>query len=372
MHWPRLFVLACFLFAFAAGAADGQCPVCGKRYTKQVYRVTRMGSDDKVLVCEDCAHLSTTCYICGVPVARNFTTCPDGRLICEEDAVRAVMDQAKAEKLFDDAKFWSQSLFSRFGALPNSNIRVLLESKTDLDNVGDRISYHPGGLLMGVTHTRKTDHGYEHVISLLHGLSQEPFLCISVHEYGHTWMHENLPAGRGINPATAEGFCEWLAYKFATERHSDQQVQVILKNTYTRGQVNAFIAAEDAYGFHRVIQWMKSGVDASLDRDAPDRIIHLKESGEAGAQAAAAPIAAAPAVAPQVRPDKLLLKGISGTASRRFALINDQTFMSGEQGKVRLGTSNVVVRCMEIRAKSVLVQRPANGMAEELFIGPVQ
>jgi hypothetical protein len=46
---------------------------------------------------------------------------------------------------------------------------------------------------------------------------------------------------------------------------------------------------------------------------------------------------------------------LSGSKARRFALINDGTFALNEQGKVRLGTSNVVITCKEIRNDAVVV-----------------
>jgi hypothetical protein len=65
-----------------------------------------------------------------------------------------------------------------------------------------------------------------------------------------------------------------------------------------------------------------------------------------------------------------VLRGISGTPQRRFALINDATLQKGEQGKVRVGGTNVVVRCLEISDASVVVT--VNGAAEQmqLFLKP--
>jgi hypothetical protein len=59
---------------------------------------------------------------------------------------------------------------------------------------------------------------------------------------------------------------------------------------------------------------------------------------------------------PTTVPDELVLKGLSGAANSRFALINDRTFRVGEFEKVRVGKTNVMVRCLEIGSDSVKIQ----------------
>jgi|WetSurMetagenome_2_1015567.scaffolds.fasta_scaffold101340_1 thioredoxin-related protein len=60
-------------------------------------------------------------------------------------------------------------------------------------------------------------------------------------------------------------------------------------------------------------------------------------------------------IQPPPRYAQLTLKGISGPANRRMALINNQTLGAGEAGRVKLGEGEVQVRCLEIRDKSVVV-----------------
>jgi thioredoxin-related protein len=73
------------------------------------------------------------------------------------------------------------------------------------------------------------------------------------------------------------------------------------------------------------------------------------------------------AAAPK-RYDDLKLTGLSGPATRRFAMINNQTFMTGETARVKLKDGEVGVLCKEIRAKSVLVQMDGATEAKELFL----
>ena len=53
----------------------------------------------------------------------------------------------------------------------------------------------------------------------------------------------------------------------------------------------------------------------------------------------------------------LVLNGISGTAGRRLAIINNRTFEAGEEGVVTPKSGPPThIRCLDIRADSVLVQ----------------
>lgn len=59
--------------------------------------------------------------------------------------------------------------------------------------------------------------------------------------------------------------------------------------------------------------------------------------------------------APPPRYTDLVLKGISGTKDRRFALVNNQTLAAGDTAVVKLEDGNMKVRCVEIRERSVLL-----------------
>ena len=53
--------------------------------------------------------------------------------------------------------------------------------------------------------------------------------------------------------------------------------------------------------------------------------------------------------------DKIILKGISGAAGRRLAMINNQTFAKGDELEVKAGQKKVHVKCLEIKEKSVVL-----------------
>ena len=55
-------------------------------------------------------------------------------------------------------------------------------------------------------------------------------------------------------------------------------------------------------------------------------------------------------------PVELHLNGISGTADRRLAIINNHTFETNEEGEVPTNPGRARIRCLEIKADSVLIQ----------------
>ena len=71
---------------------------------------------------------------------------------------------------------------------------------------------------------------------------------------------------------------------------------------------------------------------------------------------------------PTVNTDALFLKGFTGTADRRIALINNQTFAKGEEGEVKLGSGKVKIRVVEIKDKSVIIEIEGQSERKELVL----
>lgn len=63
---------------------------------------------------------------------------------------------------------------------------------------------------------------------------------------------------------------------------------------------------------------------------------------------------------------QLQLKGFSGPVNRRLAIINNQTLEVGEEREVTTSGGKIKIRCVEIRADSVLVELPNQGGRKEL------
>jgi hypothetical protein len=62
----------------------------------------------------------------------------------------------------------------------------------------------------------------------------------------------------------------------------------------------------------------------------------------------------------------LVLNGLSGTAGKKLAIINNRTFAEGESGEVPSRTGRVLVRCIEIKDSSVTVE--VSGERVELLL----
>jgi len=77
----------------------------------------------------------------------------------------------------------------------------------------------------------------------------------------------------------------------------------------------------------------------------------------------AKPVIDAKTAAPVVQ---LSLKGISGPANRRFALINNQPLAAGEDAYVRVPGGQVKVHCWEIREDSAVVSVEGDPVKKEL------
>ena len=153
-------------------------------------------------------------------------------------------------------------------------------------------------------------------------------IAFTVHEYAHAWVFENVPPARRktLSRDAHEGFCEMLAYLLMESLHEEEEMARMLRNTYTRGQIDLFLAAHRQYGINDVVDWMQWGVSSRLKaadlgdirnvempRPKSTALTNVLVYGQS--QAAA--------------PTRLLLKGISSTKNKPLALINDRTFAVG-------------------------------------------
>ena len=65
-------------------------------------------------------------------------------------------------------------------------------------------------------------------------------------------------------------------------------------------------------------------------------------------------------------PSNFQLKGLSGPAGKRLAVINNRTFGPGEKYEVTTATGKVIIRCEEIKENSVLIR--TEGMIDPVEI----
>jgi hypothetical protein len=366
----RLFcIVGLFMAALEWAGAEEllKCVVCDVAIEGKFYWMDGITVSRKQPVCKACSQLDTTCSACALPVKFNFKTLNDGRLLCRHDAAVAVLSQQAAERTFADARRDLLHSLARFGVLPDRNIKVHLVTRTEIDRMrGANAPGHSKTILMGLTQTTLVDkEQFEHSIYVIDGLPPARFLAVCAHEWAHAWVHENVPRERKLDASSTEGFCEWVAYKLMSERNETIEKKIILANPYTRGQVEAFVKADEDLRPYDIVKWMKEGMDGRIDAGNTGRVRLVQEQSPPQAllwQSSA----------PTRVPDQLTLRGISGNANRRFALINDCTLQKNETAKVRIGSTNVVLQCLRIGADSVTVRVRGSDQPTELFLSKIR
>jgi hypothetical protein len=252
---------------------------------------------------------------------------------------------------------------------------VLEDRKTFAQIVHKHAMERPEVTFTGHTAIIKTNGILRFKISLVTGLPKQLAIPTLVHEYAHTWLALNGRPKR-LSADAKEGFCELLFYKYAEEKGDSYYVQRCLHNTYTRGQIDAFIAAEKAYGLARIIQWIREGEGDHIELKNLAQIIVKPPPAAVPRPPPSVAVVDRPLfdgipVFPRPKYTDLVLKGISGNASRRLAMINDVTFASNERGKVRIAESNLTLHCLEIHQNSVVVQLQGEATSRTLSLNNI-
>ena len=362
----RLWTAAILLFS--AGLASGQqeiCISCEQPIQGTMYMAGSPYYTERKPVCGECAKDPQYCFTCRLPAKKNLDL-KDGRVLCLRDARTAVLSGETAKFLFEDVKRDMIVMLRGSKAYPRSNVKFALVDRNELEGLS-RLRRFPSthSSLMGLTRSRLKAGEWEHDISVIAGMPPNKFGAVCAHEYGHAWLHENVTARRVLDSDTEEGFCEWLAYKYITDKNDPTEKKLLLENNYTQGQIAAFVQAETQYSFYLVTKWVIGGEDASLSTGNLARLLTLKSDPQADAAALVWP---PPAAVRVVAPTNLVLKNISGTARRKFAMINGVTFAANESAKVPLGLTNISVRCLDIKDASVIILVSGDTDPQELFL----
>jgi len=349
--------------------------------------MTDQVTGQRVLVCSNCLQLPR-CFVCGLPVKDGGIELPDGRHLCARDAKTAVLNADDAERIADQVHDDLDRLFSRFTSFP-TNVDVTVLDRIDVDAM-----FQPGGYdfespnLLGCIQAVTNDAGQKrYSMRLMTGLPRVELKATAAHELSHAWVGENVPPERHnrLGRDAEEGFCEMVAYLLMDAQHEDAQKQFILRNHYTRGQVQLFLAAEERYGFNQILDWMQNGESSLLKKG------HLEEIRDVTMPAPAAAVAVNPparrqtnvtvydtaTVVPAARvtnvtqivavpkPDTLRLQGILWGA-RPAAIINNQTVFANDRFTVRIGGKDMHWRCLEVRKTSVRLENVDSGSRQEL------
>jgi Protein DA1 len=344
------------------------CAICGRPIQDTIYIVTDEVTNEKKFVCYDCAHLPR-CAICSLPVKENGLQLADGRFLCARDARTAVVEASDAERISAQIKDDLDRLFSRFTEFP-ANVDVAVIDRIDVDTM-----FSPGGNdfespnLLGCIRPDTVNHETRYKMSLMTGLPLAELKATCAHEYSHAWVGENVPKERRakLGRDAEEGFCELVAYLLMDSQSEKGQKKFILQNRYTRGQIDLFIEAEKRYGFDQVLDWMKYGVAEQLEEGHVDALRDVK-------MPPAKTVAVNPAIyyntnQPAPAPATIKLQGVLW-GNQPVAIVNGRSFFAQELNQVKIGGTNVTIRCLEIRKKSVRIQNVDSGKEQELSLSP--
>ena len=358
------------------------CDICGREIHEKYYIHDDLALGGKHIICSICNDLPNRCFACGMPVKDDCKTLPDGRYICARDAKEAVDSGEEGKRICEETRDEMNRTFSRFMTFPSDNVTIQMVDKSHLDSLFKLPGYKRCVSIYGATQSRGITAvsgtsgvsvgKYTHTVNVLDSVRKSRLIAVCAHEFTHTWIAENVSPQRkmSLSPEAAEGLCELVAYKMMENHNESFEMETIKGNDYTKGQIVALLEADNQYGMNAVLEWIQTGEDAKLDLANLDRVrvVNVPKATPAAAGTAALPVPAAPVVK-TAAPEKLVLKGISGTSAHPFALINDSTFEAMEKGRVRIGQSSVILRCLEIRAGSVLIQIEGSNEKKELFLG---
>ncbi len=355
-----------------------KCDICGDVIKENYHSMEDLALGGRKNVCQACWKLEERCFICGLPVRDGYQTLQDGRLICERDAKEVIGSEGEAKQICQSVRDDVDRLLTRFMTFPDTNVIVSIVNRFYLENLFKA----PGegqacvSIYGATTSNRLPGKRVVHSVCLLSNLRKARLMAVCAHEYTHAWMGENVTPERtaALDKDTLEAFCELVAYKYMESRQETFEMEAIKRNNYTHGKIDVLLEADANYGFNSVVDWIKSGTDPVLEVASLQRIRavdgnYVSTTAPAPSALLTLPLAARPVVA---APTTLVLKGISGTGQHRFALINATTFEPMEKGRVRLGQTNVVVRCLEIHNDSVTIQVDGATEKKQLFLRDTQ
>lgn len=354
--------------AAASAEAPTRCEICQGPFVESIYVAEDPVRQIKRHICLACTKSKVICSACGLAAnSKTLRKLGDGRILCEWDVKGAVLSEPEARDIFREVKRDVQRMLAHWSPLPDTNVIAYLVNRDDfIKEFQRKPSVEDPEKLLGLTHSTTADGtNYDHRLYLLSGILKPQFMATCAHEYTHAWLNEHGRKTRTLNKDTVEGFCELMAWKYVAGRNDKAELNRILENNYTRGQIHALIAAEQRYQFYRVIDWIHRGEDSWLDKDKPERLLALKAAPES--ETAIEPLWERTTV-PTPVPDTLVLRNLSGAGTRRLALVNNQTLAKGEEARVRVGQTNVLVRCLDIRDRSVVLRLAGRPEPVELFL----
>jgi hypothetical protein len=357
--------------AARAAAADADaCAICGGPLVEVYYSLEDKVTLERKHICKDCERTYPVCFVCGLPARTNapgFAQLPDQRVLCGRDARSAVLDEGEGRRVCREVRDGLDRMFSRFTVFPDTNVTVGLVDRVHLAEMFKLLGNdYQCPNVWGLTETRTNGQQLSYRISILSGLPLDWFQATSAHEYAHAWMGDHVTAARrqSLSRDAEEGFCELVSYLYMESQNDRAQTALILRNAYTRGQIDLFVEAERSYGFNEILDWMQFGLDDRLSAAEPGRVRNITSLfGRSRAPGATWAGGSTPKV-----PDRLVLKAIIWDEKRPLALVNDRTLALNEEARVRVGNTNLLVRCVGITSGAVRLRVAGSDRDETLTL----
>jgi hypothetical protein len=360
------------LLAWGESSALAQCAVCRQNLGQRAYLCTDLITLKKLEVCTSCTYRLPDCFLCSIPVRTNkadHMAFADGRVLCKRDAMTAVAEPKEGERIGREMRDWMEREFSRFMEFPDTNYTLTLVDRPTLE-----ASFKFPGRdwtcpdIWGTTQAL-TNHGVKTCeVNILAGLPLALLKHTAAHELAHVWLIENVPAERyrRLDRDANEGFCELLAW-IADETCPDAELKAYLRrNLYTRGQIDVYLDLYRGSGMNDIVEWLKYGVDKRLVAGETAQITKVAMPVKTNAVPATnrVVLAATQPAAPEYA--GIILQGITWSEKAPLALINGKTLGANEEARIRVGGTNLVIQCVEIR-KSLVRIRVA-GVEQELAL----
>lgn len=341
--------LALCLFVLVLGvvsASAAQCRSCQQVIQGDYLEYIDEAVGGTVAICQECSTNAHKCFHCNVPFKNGLTTLADGRLVCSRDALDGLNRDEELTEVARDVRERLNTLFHGTMVFPEATALLTRDTR---GLVGMRKKMVGGGPPVGLTRSVSRVPGrFDHTIFILSGLRKSRVMAVCAHEFTHAWLAEQVGTTRGLADATLEGFCELVALKFMETVGVPFEVEYIKINRYTQGQLMAFLALDQEKGFEGVLNWLRRSKEITLTTASPVPQSVVPTALPAVSSAALEPV-------PVPVPEKLILKGIVGAGTGKLALINNQTLAAGETARVKIGRTNMLVRCLEIGIDSVVI-----------------
>ncbi|MDA7916509.1 hypothetical protein N9B94_04670, partial [Verrucomicrobia bacterium] len=298
-------------------------------------------------VCGTCIKSKRICWTCSLPAIKGYVQTKDGRVICRDEAKDAVLNEAKATKIFQQTSIATARMTRGKLSLKSKKVSIKLFDFDYWNSKGGGKNPQSDGMhRAGIAFSRNIGGRVAHNVLLISGYQSKFVRATSAHEFTHLWINENLAPDRKIEKHTAEAICELVALKLARSDKEPDVIKHIVENPYTAGRIKTAMQMEEKFGINAVLEWVRKGTSPTLTEKA------VKPFAKGRTVKKALPRSPLYSTTRKKTPppsNELQLKGILGST----ALIGRNSFKIGEAHKMLVNGKEESVKCIEVTPTSV-------------------